>query len=54
MSGNIEYKMSAEMAKSILKTRKGAELKTHPQVYLCQYVNEKFGLKGTCVKVSTF
>lgn len=54
MSGTIEYRMSAEMAKSILKARKGAELKVHPQEYLCRYVNEKFGLKGHCVKVTNF
>lgn len=54
MSGNIEYKMSADMARSILRSRKGADLKVHPQEYLCRYVNETFGLKGHCVKVSNF
>lgn len=51
---NIEYKMSAEMAKALLKARKGTDLKMHPQEYLCKIVNETFGLKNKCVKVSQF
>ena len=37
--GEIEYRMSAEMAKEILRNRKGEDAKMHPQAYLCKYVN---------------
>jgi hypothetical protein len=51
--GEIEYRMSAEMAREILKARKGEDSKMHPQKYLCQYVNEECGLKGYCTLVTT-
>lgn len=49
----IEYKMTPEMAKEILKTRKGVEQNMHPQAFLCKYVNEELGVRGNCVKVLT-
>lgn len=51
--GGIEYEMSKEMAKQILATRKGAEQNMLPQKFLCQVVNEEFGLKGNCTRVLT-
>lgn len=51
--GGIEYEMSKEMAKQILATRKGAEQNMPPQKFLCQVVNEEFGLKGNCTRVLT-
>ena len=51
--GGIEYEMSKEMAKQILATRKGAEQNMPPQKFLCQIVNEEFGLKGNCTRVLT-
>ena len=45
--------MSAEMAREILKNRKGEDAKMHPQAYLCKYVNEECGLKGYCTLVTT-
>lgn len=51
--GNIEYKMTNEMAKELLRTRKGTDLNMHPQAFLCKYVNEQLGIKGNCVKVLT-
>ena len=50
-AGNIEYKMPEAMAKEFLKNRKGEEAKMNPQAYLCDIVNEQFGLKGYCTKV---
>ena len=50
--GNIEYEMSKDMAKEILATRKGAEMNMPPQKFLCQVVNDEFGLKGNCIKVN--
>lgn len=50
--GNIEYEMSKEMAKQILDTRKGTERNMPPQQFLCQVVNEDFGIKGNCIKVN--
>ena len=49
--GKIEYEMSKQLAKSILDTRKGTERNIPPQQFLCQVVNDDFGLKGHCVKV---
>ncbi len=51
--GEIEYRMSAEMAKELLKNRKGEDTKLRPQEYLCKYVNEECGLKGYCTLVTT-
>ena len=51
--GGIEYEMPALMAKEILNERKGADRNMHPQAYLCKVVNETFGIKGYCVKVTT-
>lgn len=47
--GNVEYKMSNAMAKSIIKNHKGT--KKRPQEILCDYVNSQMGLKGNCVNV---
>jgi hypothetical protein len=50
-AGYIEYKMPVEMAKTLLKNRKGDEAKMRPNDYLCKIVNEQFGLKGYCTNV---
>lgn len=50
---NIEYRMTKTLAREILKARKGADQNMHPQKYLCQYVNNNFGIKGNCVLVTT-
>ena len=52
--GNFEYKMTKEMANAYLNARKGEEKKKHPQEYLCQIVNDNFGIKGTCTRVLFF
>lgn len=49
---NFEYKMSKEMANAYLKDRKGEERKKHPQKYLCEIVNNEFGMMGTCTRVT--
>ena len=53
---SIEYKMPEELAKELLKKRKGKEgvNKMKPNEYLCYVVNEEFGIKGNCIKVLTF
>lgn len=40
----FEYNMSLEMAKDLLKVRKGTERNMDPQKYLVKVVNEDFGL----------
>ena len=50
-AGCIEYKMPEQMARELLKNRKGDETKMRPNDYLCKIVNENFGLKGYCVRV---
>ena len=47
-----EYVMSKSMAMEILGNRKGDDRKRNPQEYLCKYVNEQFGLKFYCNKVT--
>ena len=49
---NFEYKMSKEMANTYLKDRKGEERKKHPQKYLCEIINNEFGMMGTCTRVT--
>ena len=51
--GPIEYEMPKEMAKVLLAERKGTDRNMHPQEYLKKVVNEDFGIKGNCVKVTT-
>ena len=48
----IEYEMPKAMAKMLLAERKGTDRNLHPQVYLRKVVNEDFGIKGNCVKVT--
>jgi hypothetical protein len=43
--------MPVDMAKTLLKNRKGDEAKMRPNDYLCKIVNEQFGLKGYCTNV---
>ena len=50
-AGCIEYKIPEQMARELLKNRKGDETKMRPNDFLCMVVNENFGLKGHCVKV---
>ena len=45
--------MSEVMAKELVKSRKGDDKKLKPQEYLIKYVNEQFGLRYPCVKVTT-
>lgn len=52
--GNFEYKMSKEMANAYLKGRKSTDKNKHPQDYLCQIVNNEFGIKGNCTRVLFF
>lgn len=53
-NNTVEYKMTSEMAKEILKLRKGAAAKRNPQEYLVDYVNTHFGLLRECTKVLEF
>lgn len=46
-----EYTMSKESIADTLRDRKGADAKKHPQQYLCEFVTEQYGLRGTCIKV---
>ena len=50
--GPIEYEMPKAMAKMLLAERKGGDRNMHPQAYLRKVVNEDFGIKGNCVKVT--
>lgn len=46
--GFIEYKMSPEMIADVLNDVKK---NVDPQKYLCDYVNDQYGLMGYCVRV---
>lgn len=52
--GDIEYKMTKELADAYIKQRKGEDKKKQHQEYLCEIVNTQFGIKGNCVKVLFF
>ena len=49
----IEYEMPKLMANEILNERKGSDKNMTPQAFLCKVVNDTFGIKGYCVKVTT-
>ena len=51
-AGYCEYKMPRAMAQQLLKNRKGEDTKMRPNEFLCKVVNENFGLKEYCVKVT--
>ena len=51
-AGFCEYKMPRAMAQQLLKNRKGEDAKMRPNDFLCKVVNENFGLKEYCVKVT--
>lgn len=51
--GDVEYKITKEMADAYLKARKGDDRKKHPQEYLCDVINTEFGVKGRCIRVLT-
>lgn len=51
-AGYIEYKMPVRMAQAYMKLHKGKIPNVNE--YLCQIVNEQFGLKGHCVRVIQF
>ena len=51
---NFEYKMTTRLYEEYLKGRKGKNKNLDPQTYLCQIINEEYGIKGTCVRVLTF
>ena len=46
-----EYQMSKDYANSILRLKEKDKSKIAPQPYLCDFVNQQLGLRGTCVKV---
>lgn len=45
------YQMTKAMFKSLVKSRKGEELKMNPYKFVCKYINDFFGLKGTVKKI---
>lgn len=47
----FEYVMTKTMADEVLKNRVGEEKKTNPKDYLIKYVNQEFGIMGTCINV---
>lgn len=51
--GLIEYHMNRKDAEDILLLQKREGKRTDPQKWLCDYINETFGLIGYCVKVIT-
>lgn len=51
-AGYIKYKMPVAMAEELLKDKD--KRKINVQEYLCQIVNEQFGLKGECVEIILF
>ena len=52
INNGVKYKMSEQMARELLRDRKGTDAKMNPNEYLCKFVNEQFSIKGVCVEVS--
>lgn len=52
--GYFEYKMTKDMIQNLLKEKRKKNIKGTDQEYLCNYINEQFGVKGECVKVISF
>lgn len=55
-SGYVEYKMTEQCAHELLKAAKikDGPLTKRGQEYLCQVVNDNYGIKGECTKVIFF
>lgn len=51
--GDVEYKMTKEMANFYLMNRKGIDKNKPSQEYLCEIVNNDFNIKGNCIRVLT-
>lgn len=49
----FQYKMSEEMANSLLKSRKSNEKKIENQKYLRRWVNRELNIMGVCTEVLT-
>lgn len=46
------YQMTKTLFNNLLKARKGTELKMNPYKYVCNIVNEQFGIKGKITKIT--
>lgn len=53
IGGYVEYKMSEQMALDLLKAGKikDGPMSKRGQKYLCEVVNEQFGVRGECIGV---
>lgn len=49
---DVEYVMSKATASNLLKTRKPGEMGMSPQVWLVNYVNDTYRIKGHCTRVT--
>ena len=47
----VEYRMPKASIIDLLNNRNKLEQKINPQKYLCDYVNNEYGLMGYCVRV---
>lgn len=47
----VEYRMPKASIIDLLNNRTKLEQKINPQKYLCDYVNNEYGLMGYCVRV---
>lgn len=54
ITNNYKYKMSKACFDSIIGTRQGKEKNMNPYVYAVDYINNEYGLKGTCVEVVVY
>lgn len=53
VNNNFEYRMTKECFQSIVATRSGEDKGMNPYSYVIKYINDVYGLKGVCTKVTT-
>jgi hypothetical protein len=46
--------MTKECFNAILATRQGKEKNMNPYIFVVDYINASYGLKGTCVEVAVY
>lgn len=52
MNYEVTYQMSKNMFNALVATRKGKDKNTNPHDYVCQVVEDTFGIRGKCIKVT--
>lgn len=52
VNNNFQYRMTKDSFQSIVATRSGEDKGMNPYDYVVKYINDVYGLKGVCTKVT--